>query len=80
MHNCSHRDLARFPHHEERVDWDRPYTAQWYIVYRCRVCQDFWGNRYKWDANDGPNHKWERFEKDPELVKKGQGNAKLRPV
>jgi len=52
------------------TDWDNPGSSQGYQVYKCRVCGDYWGVRYQYDAGTGHDDRSHRFGPDRAAVKR----------
>jgi len=73
VHDCQEHELERINHEANSDDWsmrDTGNSSQGYQVYRCKVCYDYWGCRYQYDAGTGSDDRWHRFGGDPSQVKR----------
>lgn len=61
IHGCREADCLRVEHLANRTDWEGGGSGQGYVVRRCRVCGDFWGVRWQYDAGTGGDDRWHRF-------------------
>jgi hypothetical protein len=59
--DCSTRDLERIEHPINQTDYRGYSGSQGYLVYRCRVCKDYWGLRWQFHPGTGSDDHWHRF-------------------
>jgi hypothetical protein len=74
LHDCTVgriRDLNSVDHPANSIDWSDGGSSQSYQVYRCRVCGDYWGVRFQYDAGTGHDDRWHRFgDVNPTTIKR----------
>lgn len=62
--------LIPINHLENNEDFATPGSSQGYQVYKCKICGEYWGCRYQWDAGSGKDDKWMAFGKNPNNVRR----------